>query len=421
MERMPELPSSSRLREVLFIGLGLVVYTILSFVKMHNYSATGRFWAEEGTAFVRHIYGKGFFESLMFLHQGRLELWTNLTVYLSSLVDFQHAPLVTTYLSFLIQTLPILFLLGYRRKIALSGPLAILWIVLLAGLTQSNEVWANSINLHFHFALLAALIAIFPVQTGWHRHISRVFLVAAGLSGIPPNFLVPVFAVVALIERSKERWIQLALICTTMLLQAYLLLFVSGFTTASRPVNFDLWVFLLAFFNQTFFSILAGVDISNHLSQILYHLTYELEFEGIIFLGLFLFPLIYLIKLMVKHGNWIEYKLVFIGIFLAFLNFGFALGYDRTPFMIGGGPRYWYVSNAIFLLFLISFLVRKRVVGGKVILFFIFLSSMHAIHSDRYSGPNWVESYTAAKANNETVVSIWPRGWKMRIPAGEMD
>ena len=160
--------------ENILIIVILAIYIGLSLVKMHGYLTEGRFWAEEGSGYYNGIQNLSFFKGLIFVFHGHLTLATNLVVSISALFDFKYAPLVTTYAFFLLQSIPVIVLLFYRENFGINWWGTIGFVLILVGLPQSAEVWANSTNLHFHFSLLAAIIAIMEIGTNYPKILFRI-------------------------------------------------------------------------------------------------------------------------------------------------------------------------------------------------------------------------------------------------------
>lgn len=407
--------SFSALKKLAFFFGTLALYIALSLVKMRYYFEDGRFWAEEGTRFVRGIYGLDLLDAIFWIYHGHLEMVTNLVVYVSSLTSFERAPLVTTYLSLLVQALPVMVVIAYRAQLKLSKWSVLAWVVILVGIPQGNEVWANSINLHFHLALLVAIIAAIPPQHGWQRHPLRGAILVSGLSGIPANFLAPVFFWLAVKEKDTERWVLFGILAATTALQISLLLF-SGSHLGHRTYEFDSVVFLLSTVSQSFLFPLFGADIGRHIGFLLVHNTLEWEVFGLVLVAALLWPIILLIAALWRHGSRSEWTLLVSAAVLAALSFWLALGPERTPFVSGGGGRYWYAPNALLFLSLLIFLNRLKIRTGQFFLILVVVTSLHSIHSDRLRGPQWAEEYQRAVAEGERRVPIWPGGWYIWIP-----
>src|SRR5258706_8595137 len=189
--------------ERMLFFIALAFYATLSLVKMRAFLLEGRFWAEEGAIFFVQISGLPLLERFFFLYYGHLELATNAVIAISTLVPLRLAPLVTTHLSFVLQSIPVALLIAYRGRLGVPAWGILPLLLIVVGLPQAGEVWATSVNLHFHFSLLAAIIAAIEIGPGYPRILFRGLLALSGLSGIPANFLAPVFLGLAI--RTGER------------------------------------------------------------------------------------------------------------------------------------------------------------------------------------------------------------------------
>jgi hypothetical protein len=193
---------------------------------------------------------------------------TNFVVSLSTMVHFRYAPLITTCLSFIFQSLPIFLVIYCRRNLGLSRFGVFAFVLIVIGLPQAPEVWANSINLQFHFALLAAIIAALEIHDQYPRYVMRVLLALSGLSGIPANFLAPVFLGLAVLTNEKERWIQFGIITATSAIEMSFLIH-SDFNVGNRSLSLNPIIYWLAIVNQQTLSPLFGTGrVTNLLTEI---------------------------------------------------------------------------------------------------------------------------------------------------------
>ncbi len=218
----------------------------------------GRFWMEEGSFFFQRICPRGLVEGFFYVHEGRLELPANVLVSLSRLAGLEKAPLVTAYGSLVLQSLPLILLVLQRRRLDLGALACAILVVLHACLPQADEVWANAINLHFHFSLLAALVLMLPTQqTRPWRWSMRAAALASGLSGAPACVLAPLFVWRAWREKDNERGIQAVLIATAALLQLMLQLTADDLSPRQFSIDFEQFGIIVA--TQQFLAPLFGV------------------------------------------------------------------------------------------------------------------------------------------------------------------
>lgn len=391
------------------VAFAALVYVVLGAIKMRHYLTHGRFWAEEGAVFYSNLSNKDLFGSVLYLFNGHLELSTNIVVYLSTFVSLIFAPLVTTYVSLAVQMIPILIIAKYRKQLFLSTRCVLIILVVAVGLPQASEVWANAINLHFHFSLVVALIAAIKIDDGPQKWISRVLLVLSGLSGIPPNFLVPVFAFLAIRDKQRERWIQFSILTVTTLIQIGLLA-MHGLEAGNRSyfsVPLAIWLAPVA---QSVASPLFGFGVGDQVAAILRE---SLGFT----LGPFLFSAVFTIPLVFFAVMAFKEKFNSIGILIlsAFVLLVFsvitALGDKLYLISAGAGGRYFYAPNILFAISILA-LSKYRKIYIMLPIFLLFVSSVNNI-KHYIGGPDWINSYNSAAGNNDVVYDIWPSGWKM--------
>ncbi|NKN32886.1 hypothetical protein [Marichromatium bheemlicum] len=394
-----------------FNFFAILLYFLLSAVKMRGYLFEGRFWAEEGRFFYSEIVNKDWVGGVFYIFNGHLEIVTNAIVFVSTLFDLKYAPLVTTYLSLLVQFIPVYLIIKYRSELSISRFGVIIVIFVAAGLPQAAEVWANSINLHFHFSLIVALIAAIGVANGPSKWVSRILLGVSGLSGIPANFLFPVFAVLAFKNKEKERWVQFFILLFTAVLQVFLLVF-NGYQSEGREYFSAPQVFLLAPVVQLVALPLFGSYIGGYLADILREPSY-LSVSYFVFLFVLSLPLVYLILKSIRGALSSIGVIVFSAFILVFLSIFTSLG-DKSMLISGTfGWRYFYVPN---ILLLIAFLSLSRAYDklALVFVFFVFINSVGSV-GHFIGGPSWSANFCSSCDGNKSIYNIWPHGFTMDL------
>lgn len=386
-------------------------FLALSLVKMRAYFIQGRFWAEEGRFFYPALAERSFLEGLGHLYCSHLPLAANLVVALAAAAPFRHAPLVLTWLAFAAQCLPVALLIAWRKALGLSAAGLLATLLVLVGLPQAPEVWANATNLHFHFAFLAGLIAAIPTDAKPPKAFFRALLAASGLSGIPANFLAPVFLFLALRTRDRERWVQFAILAGTAALQLALLLG-TGLHAGSRQLPADPLLYWLALLCQLFVAPLLGLRLGGFVAAFL---------KG----GLALAPLPLLaaalgslppalgIRHVLRAGTQAQRTLLLSALLLAALGILTSLGDPTQLVSAGGGSRYFYASAALLAVMLFSLPAPGRSRAVPLLLGLLLFSSLIGVWK-YLPGPAWGEAYARARATNSETVDIWPQGWTMR-------
>ncbi len=388
--------------------IAIIIYLIFGLIKMRAYMGTGRFWAEEGSQFYRDMANQHSLDNIFYIFHGHLELVTNLIVYASTFVDLRSAPLITTYASFAVQLIPMYFIIRYRKALSLTHTGTLFVIIIAVGLPQAQEVWANSINLHFHFGLLAALIAAVNPDEGPPKWVSRLLLIIAGLSGIPANFLAPIFGLVALRTQETERKIQFLIIALTTVLQL-ILLATHHSETGQREYLSTPLAFWLAPVAQSVTSPLFGPDAGEQLAMILRE-ALQLKSSRILFAIFFSVPLIYIFSIGINNNNSTRI-IVASGAILLFMCIFSAIGDKKSLISAASHGRYFYASNVIFSIAL--FASHKNYKSLVSIFLFVLLASS-LLNSNKYlAGPDWESNFEQTRDPANLKYDIWPTGWSM--------
>lgn len=392
------------------------LFLAVSLYKMRAYALEGRFWAEEGRDFFTAIAGGDAWRGVLFLYNGHLELLTNLVVTLASRADLARAPLVATWLSWAVQAVPVALLIHARSRLGLSTPRALLFVFATAALPQSAEVWANSVNLHFHLALLAGLIALLPPAAGRTAWGPRALLLAAGLGGIPPNALLPVFIWRAWRERSRERSVQAAVLGGTTLLQLALLAAhgfeLDGRATGTSPLL--LWMALLA---QHAISPLLGMRLSGPVIGWFDVLRGGGWTHWLLALSLTAGCLAGAARVLRRGSAAARTALAAAGLLAAFCVLT-SLGNREVLVSTDVGGRYFFAPNLLLLLGVLLAVPAVRAPGWRALVLAWVLFALPGLKV-YLGGPPWPQALAEARRTTAGEVAIWPKGWTMRLPAGQ--
>lgn len=404
----------------------LIVFLALSLVKSRAFFPQGRFWAEEGTIFYTNICTAPGLEGLGFLFNNHLELWTNLGVLLSTLASLERAPAVSTLYAITLQFILLATIAAKRHQLGLSKTSVLVILVVAIGMPQSREVWANTINLHFHFAIVAALILAIPATgKGWAR-LSFLLLLMSGLSGIPANFLVPLFILVAIFERNRTRTIQALLLTATAALQVYLLLHNGYEGDRNLMPRFD--VIVLASLTHSFFALIWSPIAGRFASDLLVPLVQPVGLRETLLGLVFLLASILLVarafgpisnyRLQHREGQR-NVRLAAAAAVLLAASITLAMG-DRTNLVSSHyGGRYFFAPNVLVAIILLSLTGTPRRVRKLAILSLV-LSSFAGVPRF-YAGPDWrlsIASMDQGLQEDQTAIAldIWPHGWTMQVP-----
>lgn len=165
----------------------------------------GRFWAEEGSVFFRHMATLPFPESLFFVYErgGYYYLFANAANLVAAQFPLAWSPLVTAWLSFGV-VMSLVGLIIFGPSVFAPRVRYIAAALILLGTPSHPEVWANSINAQVYLGLMAFFVLFLDsvrLSAGW-RLATLLLLVVAGLSGLYAAVIAPVFALKWLRTRS---------------------------------------------------------------------------------------------------------------------------------------------------------------------------------------------------------------------------
>ena len=181
-----------------------------------------RLWAEEGRVYLSDALNHGALEALTSPHMGYYSLSANAAAAAAAhTVDLERAPFITTAIALLLQLMPVFVIATSRAAVwATPGRKAIATLLLLS--TAHGEVWLNTVNSQFFLAIAAALILVETLDAGaaaqrsWGR---RTLLALAGLSGVVPAFLAPLWLWVAWRTQAREAWLRMGIVGACAALQ----------------------------------------------------------------------------------------------------------------------------------------------------------------------------------------------------------
>lgn len=215
-----------------------LVFIALTVFRAPNLLVAPRFWAEEGVVCYRFAYSHGFIEMLGFLNPrcGYMSFTSNFAAAVAAhITQPEYAPFVTTYISFIAQSIPFLIILfGKSRVYKGIGKKIFACLIILFAPSTTGEVWLNSINLMIYFGLITVLILLENLEdvSRMRRWAYRLLLAIGGMSGPYTLIMQPIFMFQAFIERKKERYIQLAIVTSTLIIQGSMTFYTFFFTEA---------------------------------------------------------------------------------------------------------------------------------------------------------------------------------------------
>lgn len=203
----------------------LAVLVIAAFLRSPYLFTQGRFWGEEGSLHFAHMYAESFPGELFYVQSrtGYYNAFANLSTSLASNVPLEQAPLVTAWLSLGVVVALLWIVLRWPSELLRTAAAKLAAAaLLLVGTLAKPEVWANSINAQTYLGLFAVVLLFVRVEdlTRWRFVVAAGILAVAGLSGFYAVALVPLFVVLAVVERTPRRWILAVPLVAAAVIQA---------------------------------------------------------------------------------------------------------------------------------------------------------------------------------------------------------
>lgn len=409
------------------IGSGLLLFLLLALIKSRDFVLHGRFWAEEGAIFYPEICAAPGLNGLGYIFNHHLEFWTNLGVLMASRVPLGMAPAVTSLYALALQVLPLVLLIAKRQHLGLSGASVLALMIVAVGMPQGREIWANTINLHFSFAILAALILALPATGGRWAVLSILALIACGLSGIPAHFLMPLFVLVACWSRNPVRILQATVLAATALLQIFLLLS-SGYDGA-RDVIPPLDIIALSGLSHGFFTLIWSPIAGRLSAELMLPLAHSGSVSQLIIGAGVVLGALWLIARIFgslerfhpdRASGRRNTRLVLSAAMLLAASVTLAIG-DRANLISSHyGGRYFFAPNMLVAILLLSRGAPARPLRWLAVSSLVVFSLLGVPRF--YGGPGWPDALATAQqpvqgSGSGLTVDIWPHGWHMKVPA----
>jgi len=328
-----------------------------------------RFWAEEGFLHFASAYcfahTASWYRSLTPAFQGYFTLWPNLAATLAAhVVPLERAPWVTTLLALAVQLAPVAVILWSTSAFASPRRKALgIACVLFAPL--SGESWLNTVNSQFHLSLVTFLLILEGTEGGpTRRWLRRILLAASGLTGPVSCFLTPLLLVRARSERTRERFVQAAVLSICSLAQLVVVTHSSGAPLLERLRGFGAPDLAAIVWLQSLGLVLSGLGGARAAARLL-DAARAAGTEDAVAWGLLVAEVALVWAL--ARGLSKADRVVFLGGYasLIVLSALGAMDRGRTALAPGFGQRYFFVPNTILLLLLAANL-EVRAPRGRI-------------------------------------------------------
>lgn len=430
---LPNVPRVPAWRFFIFaLGLGVII------LRFPLLLTQPRFWAEEGVFYFAKAYalaGSPAWHTAFFqVQRGYFSLWPNIaTTLAANFFPLEYAPLITTLSALFIQAAAIALMLWADSSVWRAPIIKILGCLVILFVPLSGEVWLNTVNSQFVLGVISFLILCARANPAKpSRWVYRALLIVAGLSGLVSTFLLPVFALAAVLERSKERLAQTLILLVCLAIQGAIML------EAMRDPNSLMsmrggttWItFIATAWSQSIGLVSLGLDNMRAFFEIFSN-TRASNPAALGSLTALLAILIILYLVVACANLKKQQRVIILGGYLLVITasiFG-AVGDDRAAFINPGfGGRYFFATNIFLLLMALGGLqnvmenrsakLYQRIFGvgaGALLALALFWGIRQFMPTTLASPgwPNWQQQVQKWRNDPTYAPEIWPPPWKI--------
>jgi hypothetical protein len=398
--------------------LYIFVFAAFTTIRIPSVLTSGRFWAEEGTVFFVNAWYQNWHNALFASYGGYMAICANLAGVLAKyLVPLEYACYVPTVFALVIQIMPAILLCTSKQAWLQDRKILITSLLLVVSMPFSYEVWLSSIGSQCHLNLCVILILALETTTGLVAFFRYSLLLLAPLSGPGPIFLLPLFIARAVIERSKPRAIQAAVLGLASAVQIVL----SFLYAQPRQLGTSLVVLINTIFLKHILEPLVGLVYPLHLTRHLHDVltggptSIAIAIFTVVIFGLFG-------TIAWKAGNAPPIWLFLSALALSTVSYFGAWGIVRTDLLYAGfADRYAFAPQVSFELALLCLSCMTkgwtrsicRVIVAWILV--IGLLSYFSIPIGFSNGPSWSSEVKAWRKDPRHPLKIWPYPWYIQL------
>lgn len=410
-------------KNIFFLTLFLIFGAILVW-RAPRLLLAPRFWAEEGHVYFKYAWEHSFLQTLFFIYwkAGYFYLSINIASAIAAhLLPLEYAPFATAYTALLIQLVPFVIVLFGKSTLFTSTArkiTACLCFLFLPSIT--HHAWLNVLNSQIWFGLIALLILLEDLKGASSRRFwtYRFLLAACALSGVYAIFLVPVFALKALVERHKERYVHLVILAAALVLQVTLVVIASSTGRLKETEVLNVGAYMLRDFSLHHIGVtLLGYDLAWKISSTLGWIG------GYFFLILFLVTLpITVINKAKGYFNLKDNRVILAVILMVLLVAVSLTAYRNRNIDAPYAPRYTVLTGFVILFLILDNIRASRPVISCVLALLLATSLITGARQYRLNpafkmdGAYWKEAVAHWRKDPSHVIRIPPLSiWGLRI------
>jgi len=410
-----------------------VLVIALNIVRCPELLIHPRFFAEEGATYFSGAFHKSFLDNIFSAHFGYYTLYNQIATSFAILAPLEFAPLVTTWMSFLVQIGISLYVLWGELPL-LATPFRRTVLALAIPLLAWPGHWLTVIGTQCWFAAGTFLLLLGANRNRLHcSHVWKgIYLGLAGLTGVISCFMVPAYLLRAVKEKSREffAYTGILLLC----LGVHMAVLLQAFLTNSADIScrfvsnhLDLllyktivYQFAVPFAGRGIFEQGAVVDIGSGLKA---HIE-NIFGTNLPIYDLFMMPItigimVMLITAMIiwQQRSRLDVRLIAVSLLTV------TVLSNLCSAGLSGGPRYYFLPSLMLVTLFTGFYELKKIRVMTVLTGCILFSTLlfngyeyrsimlkQAFNPDY---PDWQTEVGQWRKFPAYEINIWPSPWKM--------
>ena len=377
---------------VTVLAVGLILFLRKSYALIHP-----QFFAEDGVIFFLDAYEKGP-RAFLIPYAGYLHFLPRTAAWLATFIDPLRTPAIYNVFSLMMNLSAVVFLFSSRIQLPGKPALALAYALV----PHTGEVLLNLTNIQWSLALVLVLLLIGEdARTGKQRLFDCMVLVLCGLTGPFLVFLLPLFAIRAIIRRSRESMTLLASSCLIAGIQIFYLLKDRAIFVRSTPRD-PKWL-LSVMSGRVYATFWAGYGfpaISSHIAWLMGGAA------ATALLGYW----------MIKPGKWLYERRMLAAAWLCFVvpvgaKFLREAGAIATP---TAGDRYFFLSHVLLAWLLVILCVQCAGwarIFPVTLLAIAFGFNWPYLRSAPMHDYRWAQYVPAIREGKALSIPINPPGW----------
>ncbi len=407
----------------------MIVVGLVFFFREPAFFLSPRLWAEEGSLYLNYAYSHSWWDAFVAPQLGYYSFFGNLWALLASrLIPFSGVAYFYLFGALAVQMIPLVIIWTSRAEIWKGECHKVLGIAMVLFTLLNGELWLTTTGSQFTFSLIAFLILLEPLnQMGaFRRWSSRVLLLISSCTGVLSLFLLPIYSVSLLWERSRERFIQLAVLLVggVVQLMAFLMSYSEVGFVSRRFSEVSALLLSPVIFVRTLLLPFFGPETSQWFLEVYVQPTLSLWPFSLLWMMLMAAVLAFFVAEL-SHRE----RVVYVGSYLSLVLFSTvaALG-SPGDFLneVVMGQRYFYVPSLIMMIlvfraFQVAFQKKDRWISA-LLGFFLVLGLSQGVWHFRSSlfvphvWNSWSSELQQSSLIQADQVEIWPEGWYVDVP-----